>query len=195
MNDFTFYFSLGWTHILHAEGLDHLLFILVLTCAYAPHEWKKLLILVTAFTIGHTLTLALSTTGVIQLSTGLAEFLIPCTIFCSSLINLVKKDHRKHYSLIYITTFLFGLIHGMGFANTIRFMVASNQSLFIPLAAFNLGLEAGQILFVLVILSLSILIKKMHLNFRWWTIIISSITLLLATWMVYDRWPMLHNNR
>lgn len=195
MEDFTFYFSLGWRHILNTGGLDHLLFILVLTCAYEPKEWKKVLMLVTAFTVGHSITLALCAFNIIKIKSSLVEFLIPCTIICSSVFNLVKTESRNYIRINYFIALFFGLIHGMGFANSIRFMLASDQNIIFPLAGFNIGLEAGQILFIFFTLAISLFVKKIQINFRWWTIIISTIVLLSAIWMVADRWILLNNNR
>lgn len=158
-------------------------------------EWKKVLILVTAFTIGHSLTLALSIYNIIRIKSELVEVLIPITIICNCVYNIFSNNTSRYIRFNYAIALCFGFIHGMGFANTIRFMMASDQTLLIPLTGFNLGLEAGQVLFVSLILLLTFLILKIKFNFRWWTLIITGIVLCTSIWMVMERWPMLNNNR
>ncbi|HEU4608741.1 MAG TPA: HupE/UreJ family protein, partial [Chitinophagaceae bacterium] len=144
MSDFWFYFSLGWEHIISADALDHQLFIVALAAIYLLHDWKKVLVLVTAFTIGHSLTLALSVLDIFRFPGKWVEFLIPCTILITAISNLFQKDFsKKGLRLNYFLALFFGLIHGMGFANTIRFMLAKDQSMVTGLLGFNLGLEAG----------------------------------------------------
>src|SRR3954466_52531 len=126
MSDFSFYFGLGWHHIISLDAFDHLLFITALVAIYNVKEWKKVLILVTAFTIGHSLTLALSVFDIIRFPDKLVEFLIPCTIVITSFSNLFQDRLRSStVRLNYYLALFFGLIHGMGFANTIRFMLVS----------------------------------------------------------------------
>jgi hypothetical protein len=166
MNDFAFYFDLGWKHIISTDALDHQLFIATLASIYLAENWKEVLILVTAFTIGHSLTLALSSYNVIQFSNKWVEFLIPVTILITAITNFFRKNfHPASYGLQYFLALFFGLIHGLGFANTIRFMLAGNQSITIPLLGFNVGLEAGQIIVVAVIILLSFLfVNKLRLQ-------------------------------
>src|SRR5690606_7260003 len=107
--------------------------------------WKKVLVLVTAFTIGHSLTLALSVLDIIRVSSAWVEFLIPVTIALTALWNLVNGKPVKNVNTNYFLALFFGLVHGLGFANSIRMMLASDQSLGWGLLGFNTGLEAGQI--------------------------------------------------
>ena len=119
-------------------------------------NWRQILVLVTAFTIGHSLTLALSVYDVIRFNQKRVEFLMPCTILITAVYNftIAKVDRNKlHWN--YLLVLFFGLIHGMGFANSIRFMLSKQQGIALPLIGFNIGLEAGQIVVVAVILSLS----------------------------------------
>jgi len=117
MSDFAFYFKLGWQHIISADALDHQLFILALACVYTLKDIRRVLILVTAFTIGHSLTLALSVTDVIRFPSKWVEFLIPCTIFITALNNLFQiNSAAKSARVNYYLALGFGLIHGMGFA-------------------------------------------------------------------------------
>ncbi|MBN8833633.1 MAG: HupE / UreJ protein [Niastella sp. SCN 39-18] len=192
MSDFTFYFNIGWHHIININALDHLLFILALASLYLLKYWKQVLILVTAFTVGHSLTLALSVYDVIRFNNNWVEFLIPLTIVSTALFNLLqKKLDAKSLRLNYFLALSFGLVHGMGFANSIRFMLAQSQDILVPLLSFNLGLEAGQIVVVIFILLASwIIVDKLRLNRRIWVAGLSLITLLIATEMCIERWPL-----
>ena len=184
MNDFAFYLDLGWKHIISTHALDHQLFIAVLAAIYLVPNWKQLLILVTAFTIGHSLTLVLSTFNIIQLSNKWVEFLIPLTIVITALVNFFRKNYQSgSFKLQYFLALVFGLVHGLGFANTIRFMLAENQKILLPLLSFNLGLEAGQVLVVAIILLTSyIFVNMLALNQKLWVWLISSIAFF---WSVY----------
>lgn len=192
MSDFTFYFNIGWHHIININALDHLLFILALASLYLLKYWKQALILVTAFTVGHSLTLALSVYDVIRFNNNWVEFLIPLTIVSTALFNLLqKKLDANSLRLNYFLALSFGLVHGMGFANSIRFMLAQSQDILVPLLSFNLGLEAGQIVVVIFILLASwIIVDKLRLNRRIWVAGLSLITLLIATEMCIERWPL-----
>ena len=192
MNDFSFYFSLGWTHIISIDALDHLLFILALTATYQLNDWKKVLILVTAFTIGHSTTLVLSSFDIIRFSSKWVEFLIPLTIVITGLLNFnqTEKNTNRQW-LNYAIALFFGLIHGMGFANTIRVMLASSQSITIPLLGFNLGLEAGQIVVVTFILLMAwLLVTKARLNRKIWINLLSASAVITAIYYCIDRWPV-----
>ena len=156
MQDIGFYFKLGWEHIISKDALDHQLFIAALVAIYLMKDWKQVLILVTAFTIGHSLTLALSVLDVIRFNSKWVEFLIPLTIVITAVSNLFqKKFTAKSIRINYFLALFFGLVHGMGFANSIRFMLASDQSIGWSLLGFNIGLEVGQIVVVTVLLILA----------------------------------------
>jgi hypothetical protein len=191
MNDFTFYFKLGWQHIISPEAADHLLFILALSAIYLVNNWKQVLVLVTAFTIGHSLTLALSVYDILKVKSAMVEFLIPLTIMATAFFNLLQRDFSpRSLRLNYFLALFFGLIHGLGFANTIRFMLARSQGIGLPLFSFNIGLEAGQILVVLLILLISFMvINKAGLPRRWWVWTISIAGFFCAGWMAIQRWP------
>lgn len=191
MSDFSFYFGWGWQHIMSWEALDHLLFITALAAIYLLKDWKQVLILVTAFTIGHSLTLALSVLDIIRFPSNWVEFLIPCTIVITAISNLFqKKFTSKSIRINYFLALFFGLIHGMGFANTIRFLLAKDQSLGWGLFGFNVGLEAGQIVVVSVILIVSHLILTfLKINRREWVIFLSAGIFSLALKMALERMP------
>jgi hypothetical protein len=192
MNDFTFYFDLGWRHIISFDALDHQLFILALSAIYLIGNWKQVLVLVTAFTIGHSLTLALSVYNVISISDKWVEFLIPLTIMVTGFFNFSRKDFSsKSLRLNYFLALSFGLIHGLGFANTIRFMLAKQQSIALPLFSFNVGLEAGQILVVALILTSSYwAVNKASFPRKWWVWSISTLAILISANICTDRWPL-----
>jgi hypothetical protein len=191
MNDLAFYFKEGWQHIISTSALDHQLFITALTAVYLLKDWKKVLVLVTAFTIGHSLTLALSVYNIVHIQEVFVEVLIPCTIMFTALFNIVQKDiAQKAVQLNYFFALFFGLIHGLGFANTIRFMLAKGQTIGWSLFGFNVGLEAGQMLIVSIILAISyVLIDIAKMPQKWWVYILSAITFTWAVKFALERIP------
>jgi HupE / UreJ protein len=191
-NDFIFYFREGWHHIISQGALDHQLFIAALTVMFMPAEWRRVVVLVTAFTIGHALTLMLSVMDVVRFSDQWVEFLIPCTIAVTALINLIRTEWTaRRMRLSYMLAFGFGLIHGMGYANAIRFSLSREQSLGWGLFSFNIGLEIGQIFVVLLVLFLGLFvtripgIRRIH-----WVWALSVPVLLFSLSMMLDRWPI-----
>jgi hypothetical protein len=191
MDDIIFYFTLGWEHIISLDALDHQLFILALIVLYTLKEWKQVLILVTAFTIGHSITLALSTLHVLTVPSRLVEFLIPCTILITAAANIIKPAHgHRKVELNYFLAMFFGFIHGLGFANALQFMLARDQSLGLSLLSFNVGLEAGQIMVVVILLLLAhIFIYFLKINRRYWIITISAVVLVVSIKMAIERFP------
>jgi hypothetical protein len=191
MNDLAFYFKEGWQHIISTSALDHQLFITALTAVYLLKDWKKVLVLVTAFTIGHSLTLALSVYNIVHIQEVFVEVLIPCTIMFTALFNIVQKDiAQKAVQLNYFFALFFGFIHGLGFANTIRFMLAKGQTIGWSLFGFNVGLEAGQMLIVSIILAISyVLIDIAKMPQKWWLYILSAITFTWAVKFALERIP------
>jgi hypothetical protein len=191
MQDFSFYFPWGWKHIMSWDALDHQLFIAALSAIYLLKDWRQVLVLVTAFTIGHSLTLALSVYDVIRFDSKWVEFLIPCTIIITAISNLFqKKFTARSIRINYFLALFFGLIHGMGFANAIRITLASGQSIGWGLFGFNLGLEAGQIAVVLVLLLVSeVIIDLFKVNRREWVIFLSAAVFSLAVKMAIERIP------
>lgn len=191
MQDFSFYFGLGWHHIISLNALDHILFIIALTAVYIIADWKQVLVLVTAFTIGHSVTLALSVLDIIRFRSDWVEFLIPCTILITAASNLFLHSFSyKSIRLNYYLALFFGLIHGMGFANTIRFVLAQDQHIGTSLFAFNIGLEAGQIVVVLILLLIAfIFLQLLKVNRREWVIFLSAATFGLALKMAFERIP------
>lgn len=176
MSEFGFYFWEGINHITDLKGIDHMLFVITLCAVYKADQWKRILILITAFTIGHSLTLALSALDVIRVNQMLVETLIPVTILATSIYNVIpKKDNIRRVSFNYFMALGFGLIHGMGFSNFFRAMMSGIDSSFTkPLMAFNLGIEAGQLLivgiFFMLLITVTALLKVRH---REWNLYIS----------------------
>jgi hypothetical protein len=189
MQDLGFYFGLGWEHIISKDALDHQLFIAALVAIYLLKDWKQVLILVTAFTIGHSLTLALSIFDVIRVNSKWVEFLIPLTIVITAFSNLFQKKFTpRSIRINYFLALFFGLIHGMGFANSIRFMMASDQNIGWSLLGFNLGLEVGQIVVVIFLLLLAfVVVNILKVNRRDWVFFLSAAVFGLALKMVLDR--------
>jgi len=191
MSDFGFYFKMGWQHIISADALDHQLFILALACVYTSRDIKRVLILVTAFTIGHSLTLALSVYDVIRFSSKWVEFLIPCTIFVTALNNIFQLNSAaKSAKINYYLALCFGLIHGMGFANAIRIMLAKDQTIALGLFGFNVGLEVGQIFVVAIILIAGLLfLNVIKIKRRDWVLFLSAGVFALSLKMALERLP------
>ena len=191
MQDFLFYLQLGWEHIISKDALDHQLFILALIAIFSFRDWKKVLILVTAFTIGHSLTLILSALDVFRFPSDWVEFLIPCTIVFTALDNIIfSKNEKKLIQLNYYLALLFGLIHGMGFANSVRMMLASEQDITLPLFGFNVGLELGQIVVVAIALFIHYIFSEvLKLSNKIWIYIISVPIFIFALKMALERIP------
>lgn len=191
MNTFNLYLSLGFDHIIDFNGYDHILFVATLCGVYLLKQWKQILVLVTAFTIGHSVTLALATLNILNISSELVEFLIPLTIAITCITNITfrKQDVSLRLHLIkYITAMFFGLIHGLGFSNYLRSLLGNEQSIVKPLLAFNVGLEIGQIAIVAVILGMSfVLVSLLKINKFYWNFALSSVGFIIAFILMYER--------
>ena len=186
VSNFYVYFLVGIEHILNWAALDHLLFILSLTCIYQVTDYKKLLWLVTAFTLGHSITLALSTLHLIQVNITWVEFFIPCTILVAAISNLIKTKQRYKYGVVAF----FGLIHGLGFSNYLQSLLGAENSLLTPLLAFNIGLEIGQLVVVALVLASTILsLHVFHWKQKAYIQVISGIIIGLVLPMIIERWP------
>lgn len=189
MGQFQLYFQLGLQHILDLDGFDHILFVVALCAIYILRDWKKIIILVTAFTVGHSLTLALATLNLIKVDTELVEFLIPVTIGITALSNILKPKAStgKGLQINYLFALFFGLIHGLGFSNYLRSLLGREASLFEPLLAFNIGLEVGQLVIVAIFMTAAgILNGIIGVNRRDWALVISSIVMGMSIMMMID---------
>jgi hypothetical protein len=192
MSEFSLYFGLGKDHILdYVNGYDHILFVLAFCAVYLIRDWKKILILVTAFTIGHSITLALATLKIVSVNASLIEFLIPLTIFITCVSNLFKKEGltgEKGVQINYLFAVFFGLIHGLGFSNYLRAILGKDQTILSQLLAFNLGLEFGQIIVVVIFLTFSFLLDDfLKVNRRDWKLVLSSAIAGIALILMKDR--------
>jgi len=195
MQDFTFYFQLGTEHILTLDALDHILFVTALCLRYLWKDWKKVVVLVTAFTIGHSLTLALSALNYIHVNAGWIEFLIPLTIAATCVNNIFQQhtEQQKRLPLIYFFALFFGLIHGLAFAG--QFLsLEGKEGLVAHLLAFNLGIEAAQLLIVLLVLLITFaVVQLLKLSRTVWLRGASAVILIISLFWAYKRFPY-HKN-
>lgn len=192
MSDFTLYFNIGRQHIADLKGLDHILFITALCIRYQFNDWKQLLILITAFTIGHSVTLALSALHIIKVSPSWIEFLIPLTILITAVSNLFLKKFtfKTRFPVIYFFALFFGLIHGLGFSYYLQSLLGRSSNIILPLLAFNLGLEAGQLIIVALILAVSLIcLNVFKINRREYVLFLSGGIIVAALQMMLPRVP------
>lgn len=185
MDDFLIYLRLGFEHITDPRGYDHILFVIALCAVYTLQQWRQVLALITAFTIGHSITLALATLQLIHYKTALIELLIPITILITAFTNFFFRDpDAKRYRTVvepkrswrYGLALAFGLIHGMGFSNYLRSLLGREADIVKPLLAFNIGLEIGQVVIVGLVLALAYVILDIVRGSRLrWTLIISGM--------------------
>lgn len=195
MSDFSIYLQLGFDHITDLNGYDHILFVVALCAIYRLQDWRKVLLLVTAFTLGHSITLALATLRLIEYSTDLIEFLIPITILLTAVANFFHKNSEsilqkeKGSKIRYPMAMAFGLIHGMGFSNYLRSLLGREESIISPLFAFNVGLEIGQILIVLAVLGLAfVFVDLLKVRKRDWVLAVSGIVIGVALTLIKEKW-------
>lgn len=177
MQSFGLYVQLGFEHISDLAGFDHILFLVALCAVYKIEQWRRLLILVTAFTVGHSVTLALSSLGTITIPSEIIEFLIPTTILLTALHNVMSKPITGTTSGMgknYVMALFFGFIHGMGFSNFFRALLMGDDSIVVPLLGFNLGIELGQLLVVGVIVGIAyVFLNVIGAKHRDWNVFIS----------------------
>ena len=177
MDEFYIWFSTGFTHILDLNGYDHILYVMVLCVMFSYKEWKQLLTLITAFTIGHSLTLAASVFNMIQIKQAIIEVIIPLTILITCILNMLSltKDNLKVKSINYGLALIFGFVHGMGFSYLLKSLLARQESVFLPLISFNFGLEIGQLVIVMSMVILSFfLFTFTRLKNKHWILFISA---------------------
>ncbi len=182
MSEFWIFFEKGLRHILDISAYDHILFLIALSIPYAFKDWKKLLLFVSFFTIGHTLALLLSVFGIVIIKVNLVEFLIPITILIVAFINLFtagKSSKQESISLIGFVTLFFGIVHGLSFAAYFKTLVGgSSQSKLVPLLEFSLGIEAAQIVVLFILLILSYIVQTFfRFSKRDWTLVMSAFVI------------------
>jgi len=184
---FAAYLELGISHILDPKGLDHVLFLVVLVLAYNISQWKQVVVLATAFTLGHSLTLAMAAFDLVKLDSAFIELLIAISIAATALYNLAKPESSTLSPLRYSAALLFGLIHGLGFSNYFR-IILGEDSLVLPLLGFNLGVEIAQVIIVtFVLIIMYILNDRLKINRKNTVIAISALVLVLSLKMVVER--------
>ncbi len=180
----------GIKHITDLQGYDHMLFILALCAPYSIKQWKPIVLLATAFTVGHSISLALSVTGVVRFSSYWVELLIPATIIVTALTNIsyLKHSADRVYWHRYVVTTAFGLIHGMGFSSFFRMIYDETGSLFKSLLMFNLGVEVGQLAIIALLLVLSVIVIRLFkVNNKAYTGVLSLIALGLGIWLFVEK--------
>jgi hypothetical protein len=191
MTDFWLYLKLGLEHVLDLGGYDHILFLVALSATYSFDSWKKLLIMVTLFTVGHTLSLVLAHYGVVALNGDYVEFLIPITIMIAAIFNLAnaKTGHSPAGSFVlWFITLFFGIVHGLGFAR--YYSMISDDEGVVPLLEFALGVELAQVIVVMITLVLALVAWQfLKVNRRDWVLIVSAMVLGMAIPMLVDTWP------
>jgi len=194
------YLQLGARHIADLQGYDHILFVAALVAAWPAKQWRRLLLLVTAFTLGHSVTLALATLQLVAVNSAWVEFLIPVTIAITALgaIRQVRSDAgteteaSQAFVWRYAGAAAFGLIHGLGFSTFLRAALGQEESIFLPLLAFNVGLELGQLLIVGVVLGLGMLVTgPLRVPRRVWVMAVSIGILVVAVRLAVERQPWL----
>ena len=195
MHPFEFYLKLGFEHIANLNGYDHILFMVVLCAVYQINQWRNIIILVTAFTIGHSITLFIVSLDFFSIPSRIIKLLIPVTILITSLqnvINIKQIENSTRMGKNYFMALFFGLIHGMDFSNYFKALIMSPDEIVIPLLGFNIGIELGQLLIVLFIVLISFIflniIKIKHLK---WNLFISGaafgISLISIMELIFDK--------
>ena len=192
MSDFWLYFNIGLKHVLDMNGYDHMLFLMALTVPYGIKQWRTLLLLLTLFTIGHTMSLILSVYGIISIQSSIIELLILLTILGAAVYNFFKSAKKsvkkENITVTAIGTLFFGIIHGLGFSSFFKnMMVADNEDKLIPLLEFALGIEAAQIIVVLAVLIISAIVQNFfRVSRRDWILVTSSFIAGVIIPMIID---------
>jgi len=181
MSEFWLYFKLGLEHVLDWLAYDHILFLIVLVASYSFNSWKRVLWLVSIFTLGHTLSLFLAVYGVVKVSANFVELLIGLTILFTAFYNILfakKKEHQRNIGILYISAAFFGVIHGLGFSRYFKMIFPDSSNKFFPLIEFALGIEAAQIIVVISALILSFIFQNIfRITRRDWILIVSAIVI------------------
>lgn len=191
MSEFWIYFQIGLKHVLDIHAYDHVLFLIALAVPFSFKDWKQIVLLVSMFTIGHTLALLLSIFGIIAIKVNVVELLIPITILITALFNLFtagKSSKKESINLVFFITLFFGIIHGLGFSNYFKSILGGTpSSKLIPLAEFALGIEAAQIVVVFVVLLLSYIVQTVfRFSKRDWTLVMSAFIIGVVLPMIVE---------
>lgn len=190
MNDFVYYLKMGFEHVLDINAYDHIIFLIVLAVVFNFNQWKKAIWLITFFTVGHTLTLALAAYEIIDIRVDIIEFLIPVTIFITGAFNVlrVNKASTGREKLNLFLALFFGLVHGCGFSNYFRIMIGQEEEKLVPLLEFALGIELSQIVIVFGILILGTVLQNFfRITKRDWVLVTSAIVIGITIPMMMER--------
>lgn len=191
LGEFALYLQLGFRHIADFAGYDHLLFVTALAIPYSLREWRRLAILVTAFTVGHSVTLALATLRLVSVPSAVVETLIPVTILVTALLSWTDISGDASTVRVpparYLLAAGFGLIHGLGFSNYLRALLGQEESIALPLFAFNIGLELGQLLILSIVLAIGALVVPTALSTRNWRRLLVFVTASLSATLLAQR--------
>lgn len=190
MNDFQLYVEMGLNHVLDFSAYDHILFLAALSVVFTLKQWKKVLWLVTLFTVGHSVTLALSAYNILNIDVALIEFLIPVTIFLTAVFNIINaiRNTENSNDINLIFALFFGLIHGLGFSNYFRMMIGKEENKLMPLIEFAIGIELAQVIIVLGILAISYVFQQyIKLKKQYWVIATSIFILFISAKMMWER--------
>jgi len=193
VDEFFIYLRVGFSHIADIASYDHILFIVALAIPYAPRDWRRLALLATAFTVGHSLTLALATLQLVSVPSAVVETLIPCTIVMTAALALFEQRradmHQQTTSptMRYALAVGFGLIHGLGFSTYLRALLGTEESLVLPLCAFNIGLEIGQLVILSIVLAIGAVIVQLGLSRRRWMLLLATTTATIALMLLVQR--------
>ncbi|MEM8520513.1 HupE/UreJ family protein [Flavobacterium sp. PL12] len=191
MSEFWIYFQIGLKHVLDINAYDHVLFLIALAVPFSFNDWKRVILLVTLFTIGHTMALMLSVFGIVTIKVDVVEFLIPITILLTALFNLFtagKSSKKESINLVFFITLFFGIIHGLGFSNYFKSILGGTaSSKVLPLSEFALGIEAAQIVVVFVVLVLSYIVQTIfRFSKRDWTLVMSAFVIGIVVPMIIE---------
>ncbi len=181
LENFWFNVNYGINHVLDINGYDHVLFLILLSIPYLFNNWKRVLLLVSLFTLGHTLSLVLAAYSIVSINGNLVEFLIPITILVAALYNVLNPKQalkNQKINVLLLSALCFGLIHGLGFAREFSILVDGSDNTLLVLIAFALGIELSQVIIVFAVLFLSFLGQTLfRFNRRDWVMVISSIVI------------------
>lgn len=191
MSEFWIYFQIGLKHVLDIHAYDHVLFLIALAIPFSFKDWKRVVLLVTLFTIGHSMALMLSVFEIVTIKVNVVELLIPITILTTALFNLFtagKSSKKERINLVFFITLFFGIIHGLGFSNYFKSILGGTaSSKVLPLSEFALGIEAAQVVVVFVVLVLSYIVQTVfRFSKRDWTLVMSAFVIGIVIPMIVE---------
>ena len=191
MSEFWIYFQIGLKHVLDIHAYDHVLFLIALAVPFSFKDWKRVLLLVTLFTIGHTMALILSVFEIVVVKANVVELLIPITILITALFNLFtagKSSKKESINVVFFITLFFGIIHGLGFSNYFKSILGGDAaSKVLPLSEFALGIEVAQVVVVFMVLILSYIVQSVfRFSKRDWILVMSALIIGVVVPMIVE---------